>query len=56
MSKLITFAGPEWESYLKYCCKGPTAAPATDVLDIRDLKPEALHVAIETAALLSDTV
>jgi hypothetical protein len=55
MSKLITFAGPEWESYLKHCRKGLTAAPATDVFDIGDLKPEALHVAIETAAVLWDT-
>jgi hypothetical protein len=28
--------------------------PATDVLDIRDLKPDALHAVIKTAALLSD--
>jgi hypothetical protein len=51
---LVTFAGPGWESFLKYCRKGLTAAPATDVVDIRDLKPEALYAVIKTAALLSD--
>jgi hypothetical protein len=39
---------------LKYCRKGLTAIPATDVFDIRDLKPEVLHGVIKTAALLSD--
>jgi hypothetical protein len=46
--------GPGWEQYLKYCRKGLTGMPATDVFDIRDLKPEALHAVIKTTALLSD--
>jgi hypothetical protein len=39
---------------LQYCRKGLTAAPATSVFDIKDLKPEALHAVIKTTALLAD--
>jgi hypothetical protein len=46
--------GPGWESYLRYCRKGLTGMPTTDVFDIAELKPEALHAVIKTAALLSD--
>jgi hypothetical protein len=47
--------GPGWESYLRYCRKGLTGMPTTDVFDIADLKPEALHAVIKTTpSLLSE--
>jgi hypothetical protein len=46
--------GPGWEAYLKFCRKGLTGPPGTDVFDIADLRPEALHCIIKTTALLAD--
>jgi hypothetical protein len=48
------FAGHGCGAYLRYCRKGLTAPPSTDVFDIKDLRPEALHTVIKTAQLLAD--
>jgi hypothetical protein len=47
-------AEPGWEAYLRYCRKGLTGLPMTEVFDIADLKPEGLHAVIKTTQLLSD--
>jgi hypothetical protein len=46
--------GSEWESYLRFCRKALIGMPSRDVLDTKDLKPEALHAVIKPAVLLAD--
>jgi hypothetical protein len=48
------FAGHGWQACSRYCRKGLKAPLSTDIFNIKDLRPEALHTLVKTVQLLAD--